>query len=82
MGKNTKKTSKKVASLAAKTLNDPNASGIQKSLAGAALSQFGTGKQTGAEMEEKAARVLQSDKYATDTLALAGSVTSQANKKR
>lgn len=82
MGKNTKRTSKKVASLAATTLNDPNASAIQKSLAASALAQANTGKQTGAEMEEKAARVLQSEKYADDTLTLAGSVTAQANKKR
>ncbi|SUP90523.1 exported protein [Yersinia pseudotuberculosis] len=38
MSKNTKQTSGKVASIAAKTLNDPNSSAIQRSLAGSALS--------------------------------------------
>jgi hypothetical protein len=54
MGKNTKRTSSKVASQAAATLSDPNASATAKSLAASALAQSGTGKQTGAAMEDKA----------------------------
>jgi hypothetical protein len=80
--KNTKQTSAKVATLAAEKLQDPNASQIAKSLAGAALAQRNTHKQTGAEMEELAAKVLGSDKYAEDTKTLAGAVLSQANKDR
>lgn len=82
MSKNTKKTSKNVASKAAQTLTDPNASKTAKKLAGSALSQKGTSKQTGADMEDFASKVLQSDKYSKDTKELAGSVLSQSNKKR
>lgn len=79
---NKKKTSSKIASLAAKTLNDPNASKIAKELAGSALSQSDKSKQTGSEMEDKASKVLQSNKYSEDTKSLAASVLSQSNKKR
>ena len=51
MGKNSKQTTKDIASLAAKTLREPNASEIAKQLAGAALSQSSTNKQTGDSME-------------------------------
>lgn len=79
---NTKKTSNKVASLAAATLQDPSASKIAKSLAGSALAQSFSNKQTGLELEEKASKVLQSSKYSEDTKTLAGSVLSQSDKKR
>lgn len=79
---NTKRTSKAVASKAAKKLQDDNASAIQRSLAGAALAQHRTGKQTGAKMEDVASRVLSSDKYNKETKELAGSVLSQSNKGR
>jgi len=82
MTKNTKKTSAKVASLAAKTLQDSNASKAQKKLAASALSQTKSSNQTGAEMENFASQVLQSDKYNATTKELAGSVLSQSNKKR
>lgn len=82
MSKNTKETSKTVASKAAKTLTDPNASKTAKKLAGSALAQKGTGKQTGSEMEDFASKVLQSNKYSKDTKGLAGSVLSQSNKER
>jgi hypothetical protein len=82
MSKNTKKTSGKVAMLAAETLNSSASSAIAKSLAASALAQKGTDKQTSAEMEEKAGKVLGSDKYSEDTKALAASVLSQANKER
>ena len=74
MSKNTKETSKTVALKAAKTLTNPNASKAAKKLAGSALAQKGTGKQTGAKMEDLASKVLQSNKYSKDTKGLAGSV--------
>ncbi len=82
MAKNTKKTSSSVASDAARTLQDPNASAIAKSLAASALAQSGNTKQTGAAMEDKASQVLSSEKYSDATKRLAGSVLSQSNKPR
>jgi len=55
---------------------------VAKSLAASALSQRSGDKQTGAKMEDKAARVLASDRYAKETKELAASVLSQANKQR
>jgi len=55
---------------------------VAKSLAASALSQRSGDKQTGAQMEDKAARVLASDRYAKETKELAASVLSQANKQR
>lgn len=40
MSNNTKKSSSKIASLAAQTLNNPNSSGIQKKLAGSAITKL------------------------------------------
>ena len=82
MSKNTKQTSAHIAKLAAETLQDNRASLIAKSLAASALAQRGGGKQTGAAMEDKAARVLASDHYADETRRLAASVLAQANKER
>jgi hypothetical protein len=82
MVKNTKQTSHRVATLAAETLQDANASQIQRRLAGSALAQSGGSKQTGAEMEKVASNVLKSDKYAAETKELAASVLSQSNKSR
>jgi hypothetical protein len=79
---NTKKTSIKIASLAADILNDSNASKIQKKLAGSALSQSQSGNQTGSELENVASKVLNSDKYSSKTKKLAASVLSQSNKNR
>jgi hypothetical protein len=55
---------------------------MAKKLDGSALSQSNKGKQTGAELEDIASKVLKSDKYSKDTKKLAGSVLSQSNKKR
>jgi len=82
MSKNAKQSSPKVTSLAASTLNDPNASKTAKSLAGSVLSQSGTAKQTGPELEDKASTVLRSPKYSEETKTLAASVLSQSNKER
>ena len=82
MARNTKKTSHGMASLAAETLQDKNASGVAKKLAGSVLSQTDSNKQTGSDLEDVAAKVLASSKYSESTKALAGSVLSQSNKKR
>ncbi len=82
MPSNKKRTSSKVASLAARTLQNSASSKIARELAGSALSQTGNRSQTGSIMEDKAARVLKSKKYNSDTKKLAGSVLAQANKKR
>lgn len=79
---NKKQTSKDIASKASKILKDPNASKIQKSLAGSALAQSSTGKQTSSEMETIASDVQKSEKYSKKTQSLAGSVLSQSNKQR
>lgn len=79
---NRKRTSNQVASLAAKTLRDKNASDTARSLAASALSQTATTHQTGASMEDLASRVLDSKKYSSSTKSLAGSILSQSNKSR
>jgi hypothetical protein len=82
MSKNTKATSKQIASKAARTLTDNNASQTAKKLAASALSQKSRSKQTGAELENLASRVLKSSKYNSDTKEFAASVLSQSNKAR
>jgi hypothetical protein len=77
---NTKKPSQKVVKLAAKTLNNKSASGIQKSLAASVLAQSRNAKQTGKVMEAKASKATKSTNATTQTLA--GSVLSQSNKSR
>jgi hypothetical protein len=51
-------------------------------MAAAALSQRDPNKQTGADMEDKASKVLRSDKYSDETKRFAATVLSQSNKKR
>lgn len=82
MSENTKTTSKPIASLAAKTLQNQNASTIAKELAGSVLSQANKGNQTGAALENKAGKILRSSKYSEETKQLAASVLSQSNKER
>jgi hypothetical protein len=79
---NKKKTSKKLASQAGATLNDPNASKIKKSMAAGALAQADPSKQTSKEMEKKASDVLKSDKFSEETKSFAASIMSQSNKER
>ncbi len=79
---NKKQTSPTISILASDVLRNPNASKIQKSLAGSALSQKGTTNQTGSKMEGIASKVLNSDKYNDTTKSLAGTVLSQSNKER
>jgi hypothetical protein len=82
MAENKKRTSQKVAHLAAETLHDNKASAIKKSLAASALAQTHTSKQTGAAMEHKASVVLHSNKYSDETKTLAASVLAQSSKDR
>jgi hypothetical protein len=82
MSRNSKGTSGRVVSLASKTLLDKGSSQVARQLAGSAMAQYRTGNQTGAHMEDVASRVLQSDKYSSETKALAASVLSQSNKER
>jgi hypothetical protein len=82
MSKNTKQTSLRIGRLASETLQSSSSSQVAKRLAASALSQRSGDRQTGAEMEDTAARVLASDRYAKNTKALAASVLSQANKPR
>jgi hypothetical protein len=79
---NSKKTSPPIGTLAARTLQDPHASEVARSLAASVLAQRQSGLQTGAAMEDKAARVLASEKYADDTRRLAASLVSQSNVER
>jgi hypothetical protein len=79
---NSKVTSPEVARVAAKVLQDPNASAMAKRMAGSALAQRQPSHQTGANLEDDAARVLASTKYSGETKTLAASVTSQSNKGR
>ncbi|WP_228892555.1 hypothetical protein [Pseudoduganella aquatica] len=63
-------------------MSNPNASAIQRSLAGSALAQAGTNKATGKAMEAKASGALHNPNSSATTKQLAGSVTSQSIKKR
>jgi hypothetical protein len=76
----TKQSSNLMSSTAAQVLRNPNASTIQKSLAGSVLSQANTNKVTGQSMEVKAGRALQRDSSSALTKSLAGSVVSQSKK--
>lgn len=82
MAKNTKQTSKGVASTASKVLRDPKASQKEKSLAGSAMAQAAAGKQTGKEMEGKASAALKNRRSSEAAKDLAASLLSQSNKKR
>ena len=82
MLKHPKQTSSPGASLASKILRNDSSSAIQKELAGSAMAQASTGKQTGADMEAEASHVLGSNKFNATTKALASSVLAQSNKER
>ena len=82
MTKNHKQSSRLVTHLAAKVLNDPNASLTEKKLAGSVLSQSGTDNQTGKEMQTLASAVLRDPKSTEVIQTLAGSVVSQSTKDR
>lgn len=73
-----KGTSASVAALAAQVMRDPRASKIQKSLATSALSQQAASRETLAEAERMAAKVLRGKQYAGVTRKLAASVIARA----
>lgn len=74
---NKKKEPTPTVSKAGATLGDTNASGIQRTLASAALRSAG-GQKPSAEVAAKAAKVLQSDWAAEKTRSLAASVLAQS----
>lgn len=55
---------------------------MAKGLAASALPQRNGDNQTGVKMEDKAAHVLASDRYAKEAKELAALIPSQANKQR
>jgi hypothetical protein len=79
---NKKVTSKSMGSLAYKILKANNSSSIQKTLAGAVLSQRNKNNQTGAKVEDIASRILRSERYNDISKSLAASLLSQSNKER
>ena len=79
---NKKKSGYVTTRLASQKLRDPQASKIQKTLAGSVLAQAANGKVTSSEVEDIAARALSSPKFSQDTKSLAGSIVSQSDPKR
>ena len=71
MSFNDKQTSESIASLASAVLLDAKASVIGKKLAGSALAQSSTNKQTGAEMESLASQILRENNHSQSVLRLA-----------
>ena len=80
MSKNLKQT--RIGGLASSVLRDSGSSALARALAGSALSQVGTDKQTGAKMEHVVSAVLRGKQYSPDTKALAAALLSQSNKER
>lgn len=76
---NKKQTSKSISSMASGVLRNPNASQVQKTLAGSALAQSQTDKQTSDRVETIASKVLNSNRYANETKSLAGTVLAQSD---
>lgn len=72
-----KQTTPPLASEAGAVLSDPQSSGIQRSLAAAALSGAAGGTPSAGTVA-KAAKALQNDRAAPTTRSLAGSVLAQA----
>lgn len=82
MTENSRKTSSKVASQAAKVLADSDAPEAARRLAASALAQSGSDKQTSAELEALASDVLKDPGSSEVAKTLAGSVMSQASHDR
>ncbi|BEC51603.1 TPA: hypothetical protein L9G89_003966 [Klebsiella pneumoniae] len=80
MAKNPKQTSSKIASVAGQTLNDPNASKVQKRLAASALSQRAPSSHTSETMETVAAKALDNPRSSEKTKQLAATVLAQSTK--
>lgn len=82
MSINKKQSSPKLATQAAKVLQNENSSEIKKKLAASVVAQTNTGKQTGAKLETVASDVMKSSKYSEETKRFAASLLSQSNKSR
>ncbi|TDR38376.1 hypothetical protein DFR29_12148 [Tahibacter aquaticus] len=80
MAKN-EKTSSPVTKIASSVLRDSSASKAAKSLAGSALSQFRTTKQSSATTAHTAANALNDGRTSPAPKTLAGSVLTQKSKK-
>ncbi|MBS0514278.1 MAG: hypothetical protein JSS16_02215 [Proteobacteria bacterium] len=80
MAKN-EKTGPKVTKEAAKVLSDPHASKTAKSLAGSALAQAHTNKQSSATTAHIAAKAINDGRTSQTTRSLAGSVLTQKPKR-
>lgn len=74
-----KRTSKKIAAVAARAMSDPNTPASTRRLAASALSQRVPGRETGADMEELAGKVLGSDWRSDEARTFAASVVSQSD---
>lgn len=75
------KTGSRVTKSASAVLRDPGASTAAKSLAGSALAQANTPKQTSPAVARTAAKALNDGRTSTTTRALAGSVLTQKSKR-
>ncbi|CTP86999.1 MULTISPECIES: hypothetical protein [Xanthomonas] len=75
------KTGSRVTKSASAVLRDPGASTAAKSLAGSALAQAGTPKQTSPAVARTAAKALNDGRTNTTTRTLAGSVLTQKPKR-
>lgn len=73
-----RKTSPGAASSAARTLNNPRATGPEKSAAGSALAQSGNNKQTSPRAAAAAARTLTNPRATSAEKTAAGSALAQA----
>jgi hypothetical protein len=71
------KSSPRIARTASRVLRDTGASKTAKSLAGSALSQTRTPKETSAPVATKAAKALDDGRSSRTTRSLAGSVLTQ-----
>ena len=71
----------KVTKTASSVLRDPGASKTAKSLAGSALAQAHTNKQSSAATAHTASKALNDGRTSTSTKSLAGSVLTQKTKK-
>ncbi|TAM38409.1 MAG: hypothetical protein EPN58_17020 [Rhodanobacter sp.] len=80
MAKN-EKTGPTVTKAASTVLRDPGASRVAKSLAGSALAQAHTGKQSSPSTAKTAAKVLNDGRTSATTKSLAGSVLTQKTRK-
>lgn len=73
----TEKSSPRIARTASQVLRDSRASQAAKSLAGGALSQTRSSKETSAPLASKAAKALDDGRSSKTTQSLAGSVLTQ-----